>query len=258
MPFLQLSKLGAHIKEAAKEAGNVLFMILIAVALFAALAYAVTQSTRSGGGDASKETTVLQASQIMQYSAEVQTAIMRMKLSNGCTDGQISFENSFDSRYINSNAPTNYTCHVFRPEGGNISYQLPPKDIYYDTNTADYRFVTGNNLHISGVGLPNNGDLWLVIMGTINSGNSTVVTKGKALQNVCIQINAKLGIPVTTGSWTNFPQIVSDSPFAVRFVGTYTDNTSMTVSGLPYSAQEFCVEGATPGYIYYARVLIPR
>lgn len=107
--------------------GGVLFLILIAVALFAALSYAVTSSTRSGGGDASKETIALSASQIVQYVTSIENAIMRIKISNNCDDTQISFENPIVSGYTNSNAPADYRCHVFRPEGGNVSWQNPPQ-----------------------------------------------------------------------------------------------------------------------------------
>ena len=60
------------------ERGNVLFLILIAVALFAALSYAVTQSSRSGGGDAGKETNLVNSAQLTQYPAGIRTAIVRM------------------------------------------------------------------------------------------------------------------------------------------------------------------------------------
>lgn len=71
------------------SSGNVLFLILIAVALFAALSYAVTQSTRSGGGDASKEKLLTESSVIVQKSVSIRTAATQMMISRGITAAEL-------------------------------------------------------------------------------------------------------------------------------------------------------------------------
>lgn len=67
------------------EAGNVLFLILIAVALFAALSYVVTQSSRSGSGDTSTEQAKLLMAQIDSLSAALSTAMLHKQVRDSCT-----------------------------------------------------------------------------------------------------------------------------------------------------------------------------
>ena len=107
-------------KDFQKESGNVLFLILIAVALFAALSYAVTQSTRSGSGATTNETAGLDAAELVQYPTGVRTAVLRMVI-----DG-------VDPQNLEFNAPSTFgdltstEVGVFHPDGGGATYVLPP------------------------------------------------------------------------------------------------------------------------------------
>ncbi|OIN86040.1 MAG: hypothetical protein AUJ12_07240 [Alphaproteobacteria bacterium CG1_02_46_17] len=71
------------------EKGNVLFLILIAVELFAALSYAVTQSSRSSGGDVSRENARLIASNFMSLFSQIDSAVTRLQISSGCADDEM-------------------------------------------------------------------------------------------------------------------------------------------------------------------------
>ena len=62
--------------------GNALFLILIAVALFAALSYAVTQSGRGGSG-IDREQAEIYAAQILQQVAAIQAQIQRLEIAQG-------------------------------------------------------------------------------------------------------------------------------------------------------------------------------
>ena len=87
------------------QSGNVLFFILIAVALFAALSYAVTSSTRSGGGNISKEKAQTLASQILNHGIAVRTAVTRMTMSG------VPVENldAYSPVYVRRNGPLLWT-----------------------------------------------------------------------------------------------------------------------------------------------------
>ena len=92
------------------ERGNVLFLILIAVALFAALSYVVTQSTRSGGGSTEREKNILSSAQMTQYPTALRTAIIRQVL------GGVAIETVLFNAPGTFGASTN--LEVFHPSGG--------------------------------------------------------------------------------------------------------------------------------------------
>ncbi len=115
------------------ENGNVLVYILIAVALFAALGFVVSNMMRSSGGSVSGEKDVIFASDVLNYGKSMRDMVQYMRISKGCSDNQISFErhpfDGTDSDYVNSNAPGDFSCHLFHPRGGAMGYQAGIKDV---------------------------------------------------------------------------------------------------------------------------------
>ena len=110
------------------QSGNVLFLILIAVALFAALSYAVTSSSRNGEGSASKETAKANASALLSHLSALRFSINRLRVTNGCREDQLNFANSIYKNghgtlkmTANTNAPTSGACDVYSPSAGNIT-----------------------------------------------------------------------------------------------------------------------------------------
>jgi hypothetical protein len=170
------------------EQGNILFLILIAVALFAALSYAVTQSTR-GGGDTGAEQVRMQAAQIVNYTSAIHVAIARMKLITGCGELEISFENSLISGYVNANAPIDKSCHVFHKNGGGVSI------LEYVPGT-NYSFFYTGNMYVSGVGT---GSPELTV--SFWTGNDDLAVEKMLCEEINKNIGFDSGVAEVTGNF---------------------------------------------------------
>ena len=108
------------------NSGNALFLILIAVALFAALSYAVTSSGRGGSG-IDREKNEIAVSEIMQWLASVDAGILRMKILPNLNNENISF--AYNTETYGGTALNDYMenpncatdeCKVFDMAGGGV------------------------------------------------------------------------------------------------------------------------------------------
>ncbi|MFP4097982.1 MAG: hypothetical protein ACLFP8_02520 [Alphaproteobacteria bacterium] len=225
------------------ENGNVLFLILIAVALFAALSYAVTSSTRSSGNQGSEETRLISSAQITQFPAAVTNAVFRMIIS-GVTVEEIRFNRPQADEFDNLQS---IEFGVFHPSGGGVSYSPAPADVMADGAPGDWVFNA--EMEVPDIGLSGIG------------GNEIIAFLVGLRKSICLKINEEYGlgavVPELEGSHSAlytkrmYNDGSSDYEIPEEDVPDIDDGAG-TFDGQPFG----CFEDRNTGkYVYYHVVL---
>ncbi|MBU6234319.1 MAG: hypothetical protein KGQ41_00605 [Alphaproteobacteria bacterium] len=196
------------------QKGNVLFIILIAVVLFAALTYALSSSNR-GNTTMDRERGSISATDYLSYGQSMEKIVARM-LSNDISENGLSFENTIWKFYdgtdvmgANANC-TSSACKIFDPAGGGQEPKLFAAQTVASPANTDVQSGHGvvYALKVTGVGTTAH-DLVMMI---------AILDK-----NTCMQINNTLG--VTNPS--NAPPADSWSG-ATRYTGAFTGPNDAT------------------------------
>lgn len=170
-----------------RESGNVLFLILIAVALFAALSYAVTQSTRSGAGDTASETNLISSAQLTQYPAGIRTSVVRMLIGGIAVDDLLFNSPSDFGGTIPANDPLEQRA-VFHPSGGNATYQYAPADVVTQAPAGGSigEWFYNAEIQIQNIGITGAGQA---------AGNDVVAFLPYISTGICRRMNEEVGLP---------------------------------------------------------------
>ena len=201
--------------------GNALFLILIAVILFAALSYAITQSNRSGS-NTNEEANLIAAASVVGAVDGVKQDLLKMQLRGVGTD-QLDFTISAEIDPAFDTPP--FSNKLFHPQGGGAIF---PK---FNPNTVE---LDDDGLLVYSTYDPNTA--WDVGASTCLDGINpcVIMVLVGVKKSVCEAINQKLTgsktIPILTG--VNVARKISTTLSGEPVPGAQVDfRTSLCVTG---------------------------
>ncbi len=229
------------------ESGNVILLVLIGIALFAALSYAVTQSAGGSQNNPDSERLRLETSRLIEYITSLRTAVTRLRYAKGCDPEEISFHYDSDGDgsvdgsddYNNPNAPSDGSCNIFGRNGGGLTW------LDYDNSDLPDLFGV--------VGFVFSGTIAVEEMGT---PAPELTARLFVSEEMCNRVNTELGLE--TGYFDTFSNGTYD-----EFLGTYSlESIFGDESGsdrLPPNLPTACFRRDNPQtqYVFYA-VLLSR
>ncbi len=165
------------------EAGNVLFMILLAVILIGLLTAAIQGSNNSESANIDGETLVIRASEVQRAMAEMERGVKYI-IENGTSESDIRFAHPDASAdYGDLNADADPSDQLFHASGGAANYRAVPADI---NDGSTWEFYGGT--HIPGMGTASRAEL-IVVLPNVSEQLCTKINK----------INGQNGTPADTG-----------------------------------------------------------
>ena len=219
------------------EQGNVLFLILIAVVLFAALSYAVTRSSNNSSGGVDNEKGKILAAQLIQYPASLRTTIVRM-IINGTNVDDLRFDPPQNFASL-----TNIEGQVFHPQSGGATYSESIPDMMASATTQEWYFNAG--FEIENIGLNQSGS---------DAGNEIVAFLPGIHKGMCESINEDLGIsgiPATTSDLSSAYKTQMTEGYTVpsgeTVLGGMGSNGTDNLTGQPFG----CFQNSGGEYVYY-------
>ena len=210
------------------QSGNVLWFILLAVALLAALTIVIgrSSSTVDQSGDVEQQT--VKASQMLRYAKSIEAAVQEMRLRD-VSENDISLWHDSDGNGTEDASDDNYnpgctqtTCKIFNAGGAGLTYTPPPTGV---SGSTDWLFVATND--VTGVGTTNT-DLILILPDMRPS--------------VCAHINRMLNV--------SYAGTESDVDFT-PFTGTYTATEAIDLAnGQEAGCIDYDTGAATEPFFY--------
>lgn len=194
------------------QAGNVLFILLVGIALFAGLTVAVTQAGKNTGQGKSQKASLI-ATEIMDYANAVKGAVQKLRF-RGCADTDISFENDVVSGYEHTPAAED-RCKVFHPSGGGIKWKTPDPSWMEAAFSSDTFFLP-NSSCVKDVGLngPDASSEVTFCDSTDYAPTDIILFLPGLKEEICQAINEKIA------NTKNIPIDASHHILPTQFTGT--------------------------------------
>lgn len=229
------------------NAGSVFFYILLAVVLFATLAYMVTRSMRGSSTTAMSERQAeVAASDVLGIAQTLGRGVEKLQRKS-CSENDISFANNIVSGYAHTPAAPD-TCKIYHPDGAKLSYKAPLSDWLDSSQSAQTNYgewyITGS----SGV------------HSSSGSGDDLILILPYVKKSLCLAINDLMSIANTSD---NPPADVGNGyALASKFTGSISGTDIIQAADNSFlNKKAGCFEGggtpAASSYHFYF-VLISR
>lgn len=194
------------------QSGNVLWFILLAVALLGFLTIVISRIGSSVEQSGNIEQTRVRASALLRYGKSVETAVSQL-LSQGISENNLDFS-AIGASYNNPNC-TETSCKIFQMEGGGINYRKP-SEILGDANFSENWVISSGN-RIGGLGCDDPTD---------ECRDLILLVKGLP-DTLCKQINSIMNIQNPAGA----PPQQQNIDDATPFTGSYSASGANYILG---------------------------